>query len=84
VKFSDVYSELIKRGFDEKNDGKFKLPKPKSTGEQKKKGSKKAKTSAGPPPVEEIEQVSGWIAVDIIGENYRNKINQRKNSKDPK
>ena len=53
VKFSDAYTELIKRGFDEKNDGKFKLPKPKSTGDQKKKGSKKAKqNNSGPPPLD--------------------------------
>jgi len=37
VKFNDAYSELIKRGFDQTNDGKFKPPKPKCTAEVKKK-----------------------------------------------
>ena len=41
VMFNDAYSELIKRGFDDQNDGKFKLPKPKASQEPKKKGSKK-------------------------------------------
>lgn len=57
MKFSDVYSELIKRGFDEKNDGKFKLPKPKASGDQKKKGGKKGlkQNPTGPPPIDESQ-----------------------------
>lgn len=79
INFSDAYSELIKRGFEEKNDGKFKPPKPKCNQELKKKGKKKHQHDPSDDYCFDASQeVCGWIAVDIIGENYLNKLKARK------